>query len=537
MRTDRLSVAVVGLGLALLAMVGCNAGSRPASPGQGPPGDVTPLAAGAVAADDAKLFADWPKPDGAILISGEQIGFLEPCGCTFGQRGGLARRLDLIRKLDEQGWDLIKIDLGSLINDPNTLGGPIETRIRYTHALKALEIMDYDAFALSPVDLKLGIDEALTQYMNHLGVRPKVVAANVRPIPGLDENVVPSVRAQAGPVKVGITAVIDTAAYEALKDPAKGDLLTFHDPDEVLPTVLADLEAGTHMQVLMVQGSPEAAERLIRRHPGFEVVVTTSPFVDPPRDAKVIQHADGSQSQLVTVGKKGQWVGVLGLYQDPKQKFRYQRVELNQRYDVETEPIYSLLNDEFQSALKAADVLTTYPRRAYVSGNTPSAATFVGAETCKQCHAATYDHWAETGHAHAYESLVSGPRGNHQFDAHCITCHTVGFEYHGGFVNAELTPQFKNVQCENCHGPGSLHAADPDNPELLKSVAVDVEDFRQNNRCVACHTEDDSPHFDFAKYWPRIVHNGLDDYSDPKVHQGISSPPKVARQGEGAPGH
>ncbi len=40
-------------------------------------------------------------------------------------------------------------------------------------------MMDYDAFALSPTDLKLGVVETLTQYLNHLGERPKVVSANV----------------------------------------------------------------------------------------------------------------------------------------------------------------------------------------------------------------------------------------------------------------------------------------------------------------------------------------------------------------------
>lgn len=522
MRTDHLGVAVVGLGLAIVAVVGCGTATHEDRPSQGEPSSFDPLAATASALDQSKLFADWPKPDGAILISGEQIGFLEPCGCSAGQRGGLARRLDLIQKLEGQGWDLVKIDLGSLINDPNTLGGPLETRIRYTHALRALEVMGYDAFALSPVDLKLGVDEALTQYMNYLGERPKAVSANVRPIPGFDENVPPVVRAQAGPVSVGITAVIDPGAYDELRDPAKDDVLSFTDPNLVLPEILADLERDTHMQVLMVQGPPEAAERLARRFPGFDLVVSTSPFVDPPRDAQVIEHADG-QTHLVSVGKKGQWVGVVGLYQNPDEKFRYQRVELNQRYDVELEPIYSLLNDDFQAELKAADVLSNYPRRSFVSAGTPTEARFVGAENCRACHQATYDHWSETGHAHAYESLVSGPRGNHQFDAHCINCHTVGFEYTGGFVNAELTPQFKNVQCENCHGPGSLHAASPTDPQLLKTVAVELEEFRRNNRCVACHSEDDSPNFDFDKYWVGINHNGLDEYSEPARGTAIRS--------------
>ena len=66
----------------------------------------------------AKLIADWPTPAGASIISGEQIGYLEPCGCTAGQRGGLARRFVFAEKLRAQGWPLIPIDLGALIEDP-----------------------------------------------------------------------------------------------------------------------------------------------------------------------------------------------------------------------------------------------------------------------------------------------------------------------------------------------------------------------------------------------------------------------------------
>jgi hypothetical protein len=45
--------------------------------------------------------------------------------------------------------------------------------------------------------------------------------------------------------------------------------------------------------------------------------------------------------------------------------------------------------------------------------------------------------------------------------------------------------------------------------------------------CTHCHDEDNSPKFEFATFWSQIAHNGLDDYTDPKVRQGIM--PKAAR--------
>src|SRR5688500_6786682 len=31
---------------------------------------------------NGEIFVDWPKPDVALVFSGEQDGYLEPCGCA-----------------------------------------------------------------------------------------------------------------------------------------------------------------------------------------------------------------------------------------------------------------------------------------------------------------------------------------------------------------------------------------------------------------------------------------------------------------------
>lgn len=529
-RSCRLPAIVAGLMVGIAVVVGCHSRNDSTAGREAVDGGK----AGGKPVSDARsapLLANWPKEgfEGALLISGEQIGYLEPCGCAAGQRGGLARRLDLVDRLKKQGWKLAMIDLGSLINDPNTHGGPIETRIRYTYALKALEIMGYNALGLSPTDLKLGIGEMLAQYMNYLGGSMKVVCANVTPDAGLGpvESIVPALRTEVGAVKIGVTSIIEPAIMAQLSDPDKDLMLATKDPAEVLGDLLTDLERDTHMQVLMVQGSPEYAKEQAEAHPGFEVVVATSEFVEPPVDAEILNEG---RTHLISVGKKGQYVGVLGLYKDPKQKFRFQRVELNQRFNSKTEAMRKLVDEDFQEALKQADVLGSYPRRAYVfANNAPSDATYVGAEACKNCHPKTYEKWASTGHAHAYDSLTSNPKRNREFDAHCITCHTTGFEYQSGFLSAQQTPHLKGNQCENCHGPGSKHIASPDDTVFRAAMKRDRDDFDKNQRCVQCHTEDDSPHFDFLVYWPKIMHNDLDDYSDPKVHRGLN-PDQIARK-------
>jgi hypothetical protein len=517
---------------AILIVVGCGQTQHP-SPAVGP------AAAGTTSdkIDPNTLLADWPTgPDssfaGALLISGQMIGYQEPCGCSANQRGGLVRRASFVEMLRKRGWNLGLIDLGSLAqDDAKPRGGPVQTRLKFGVTLKALQIMGYGALALSVDDLKLDTGETIMQLQNTLSEDPgslKAVAANATPAEGLDfdKKIRPSVRVSVGTAKVGVTAVVDPAAFAALKDADKESLLTVQTPESTLPAVLADLESDTDYQVLMVQGPPELARTLAETYQGFDLVVATSPYTDPASTPEALN--DG-KTWLVTVGRKGMYVGVIGLYPGTSEPMRYQRVEMNESLDV-LRPlaanVHALIGDDFQRLLKDADVLASYPKRPYALFDSPSDAAYVTAETCKQCHPNTYAKWSTTPHARAYAPLINDPRDNgrnRENDASCVSCHTTGFDYIGGFVSIPTTPQLKNNQCENCHGPGSRHAAAPDDLALRATMKRSSEDFDRNHRCITCHDEDNDPKFEFDKYWPQIMHDKLDTYASPKVHRGVAA--------------
>ena len=150
--------------------------------------------------------------------------------------------------------------------------------------------------------------------------------------------------------------------------------------------------------------------------------------------------------------------------------------------------------------LKTAGVVENFPRHDFVGG--APGARFVGAENCKSCHPNTFMKWSTTKHAQAFDARQGpeGQRNDHQFDAECVSCHTTGFEYNSGWKSAALTPYLKGNQCENCHGPGSKHVAEPDNPEFRKAMALTAEEADKNRLCLRCHDDDNSPKFDFATY-------------------------------------
>ncbi len=372
--------------------------------------------------------------------------------------------------------------------------------------------------------MKVGIGEAFAQFLNSLGDSTHIVVANVQPGPGFESRILPSQIITVGPVNVGVTSVVDPEALEKLTDPDKADLLpTIKRPDDVLGAVLAEMEPKSQYQVLMVQGSPELAKRLATAYPGFDVVVATSQFADLLEREPLM--LNGGKTMMVQVGRRGKYVGAVGFFPEDAQKIRFHLVTLDNRNDRPGSPMKKIIEDEYRSMLKAAGVVESFPRHDYTGGT--AGATYVGAETCKLCHPNTYMKWSTTKHAQAFIGLEKDPKPDVIFDAECVTCHTTGFEYTSGWRSAAATPHLKGNQCENCHGPASKHVSDPKHLGYRKPLRITAEQADKSRLCIRCHDEDNSPKYEFATYWSQIVHNDLDDYTDPKVRRGIT--PKVAQ--------
>jgi hypothetical protein len=119
--------------------------------------------------------------------------------------------------------------------------------------------------------------------------------------------------------------------------------------------------------------------------------------------------------------------------------------------------------------------------------------TYLGYENCTECHQPFIEQWQTTRHADAFATLE---RVGKSRDPECIVCHTTGYGAEGGFYNITTTPRLTNIQCEECHGPGQEHLSDYSAP--LKPV--------QEATCLKCHTEENSPDFDFSTYIKKIQH-------------------------------
>ena len=103
-------------------------------------------------------------------------------------------------------------------------------------------------------------------------------------------------------------------------------------------------------------------------------------------------------------------------------------------------------------------------------------AGYVGIDSCSNCHEEARKVWDKTSHAHAYVTLS---RQFKEYNLDCVSCHVTGYDRPGGSTVTHVT-ELKDVQCEACHGPGSLHAAKPEKVKVpVPKPGPDV--------CLSCH--------------------------------------------------
>lgn len=166
-------------------------------------------------------------------------------------------------------------------------------------------------------------------------------------------------------------------------------------------------------------------------------------------------------------------------------------------------------------------------------GQTITAGTYLGIKTCTMCHSGAVGAdrvtpWSKTGHANIFKEGLNGIASDH-YGASCLGCHTVGNDaspkaVNGGFDdvatqlkwtfptvlkpgNYEALPDalknVGNIQCENCHGPGSQHASSGSKIQISVSMG--------SGDCGQCHMAG-SHHFKNAE-WNNSVHAVATSYT------------------------
>lgn len=462
-------------------------------------------------------LADWKTPAAVFLLTGEQHGYFEPCGCSLHQLGGMARRGDLVRLLaEERKWPVSGFDAGGTLKRNRR-----QDQIKFSLMFNALNHMHYAGVAAGLEELKLGAD-FLLQQQQELKESVPLLGANIVLFDQADLGWPLASRVvQVGKVKVGVTAVFGNSLQEQVAPVGAMSNITFKDPAEVLPAVIKTLEAESpNFLVLISHGSEQEAKELAEKFPQFRIILTTGGPEEPDPKPIVV-----GKVWILQAGHKGKRVGVLGYFPDNSvETFKFALEELDDTR-FQNDPYMRKLMRDYQQQIEdeglavSDELLLKHP-----SGN-----SFVGAAKCGECHTKAYEHWKDkTKHAHGLESLKKGHPGQEKewvvriHDPECLSCHVTGWEpqqmlrFDSGYLSEKRTPLLLDQQCENCHGPGSRHVsleemsgANKDDLLAARNTLKRTKEQARRDMCVQCHDSDNSPKFTpqaFDQYWSDVAH-------------------------------
>jgi hypothetical protein len=460
------------------------------------------------------IFEGWPPPKLALVFTGLQDGYIEPCGCSGkeNQKGGLSRRDMLLKRLRDQNWPLVLLDVGEQVRRYGR-----QQELKYSATADALNTMSYQAIGFGPDDLRLSTNELLAAVSPVTEKPSPFVAANVDLLgAGIPS---PFRVIEAGGKRIGVTSVIGDEYRKAVNNQD----VKFKPADAALKELIPKLAAEKcDLLVLLSNATKNESIALAKKFPQFNIVMTAGSAEEPPKSAEIVA---GTKTMLIELGPKSMYAIVLGIYDD-KEPIRYQRVPLDARFG-DSEQMKKAMT-AYQDQLKELGLSGLGIKASSHSRGRQ----FVGSQECKDCHTKAYDVWKKTPHASALATLehLDPPR---QFDPECLSCHVTGWEpqkffpFTGGYVSIEKTPQLGGNGCENCHGPGSAHVAaetgqtkaSPAELEKLRkemhlTLATQADRRHVIDICLQCHDIDNSIEFKggeaFDKYWLKVEHHGKD---------------------------
>jgi 2',3'-cyclic-nucleotide 2'-phosphodiesterase (5'-nucleotidase family) len=489
-----------------------------------------------------------------IYFSTEVSGYVEPCGCTTKPMGGVQRLATVI----EQGRaDRMLIDAGNLLFPSSG----IDAVTHEQHVLKARMLARVyrllGAAALNVAESDLAEGAVFLKELQREGAVP-FVSVNVRPVNG-GPAVARSFLRTVGGIKVGVTGAATPEKLSAHRDAVT--VIEYAPAVRAEVKVLRD--RGAEIVIVLAHIGEAGARELARAVPEIDVIVRApgTPIErDPGAPTKVgdvIIAEAGSQGQHIgrmTISL-GEQPAERPLYLDDAGEREVRRRRLTERKikayamevaswsgdpskaeavkvkkaqieslkaelerpipevtaparphvridlvrlttDVEENEEMTKLLEGYYAQLRALNADKGDPEKC--AQKDAKAAVYVGTEQCVECHEEEYEFWKKTKHANAWETLESQ---NKHFDLTCIGCHTIGYQKPGGFCRIKEVAGREDVGCENCHGPGSIHAKDQD----ASSITLKAPE----STCASeCHVPEHSDAFVYEQYLREITGPG-----------------------------
>ena len=459
--------------------------------------------AGINASVSERLGAD-DNPAFIVHFTGDVHGSLEDCGCKGGGFGGLMRRVAYINasKAKFKGVPMLLVDNGGSFADDRTTHNfmRVDAVVKNNWMLQAHDQYYVDAINLSATDWRyLARLIEKNEYAAKSQSQPsltRIVSANVvssapvwKPQPFLIKEI--NLPNQPSPTRVAFIGLTETG----INLPS---IFTVTDPVAAAKQVVPEAKRNADIVIIIAHIKPNDATQIARSVPGINVLITSSgdimtPFVPPLKYGDTLIEFTPFETRLL---------GELRFYKDAQGKFSVRDRYISLDDGMKSDPAAAEMAAESKKAKNDAykemqTILAAWQMSAASAANAyrpkvpagATTATFISAQACAQCHMDAYIKWVNTKHTKTGDSLAFK---KDEFDTSCLQCH--GSIRQGD----DPLPVFASVQCEQCHGPGSLHAAKPS-----KGYGK-IADMK--SACLSCHTPQINPKFDLPSAWLKMKH-------------------------------
>jgi hypothetical protein len=409
-----------------------------------------------------------------VFFTGNELGQMQPCGCSGGQLGGLDRRYTVFNTVSPK--DRVIFDTGSLVPESTE-----QNLIKFNIIVQAYSQLAYDVVNLTKEDILVARQAGLFDAL-----------------PGLFNCITPEVADD-----------VNLPARYAKRFTLNGSIV------DVVVAV-----ADTNEQILKVAKTLSAEDAnsfrtvnilIVSRPDVVSVAAAVKAFdciIGPPRsDEPMLVGEANARPLVISAGRLGKYVGKIQVASSApakKPQLSFSAIPVSENIQQD-KPLVELYKD-YQRLVKEAGLLEKYPRFVL-----PDNLEYVGSRYCKLCHDYEYEKWLTSGqvfipglekqaspdsrHADAFSTLE---KVNSHYDPECVICHVVGMKYITGFVSPTTTADLKDVGCENCHGPGSEHIRSLGAAETSGPISV----------CSDCHTTERSTEYAAhqQQYFEKIIH-------------------------------
>ncbi len=337
----------------------------------------------------------------------------------------------------------------------------------------------YDAIGLGQADLNYGLGflrEMIATY------KLPFTNANVHD-PATGQLLLPeSLVVERGGVRFGICSVLDPSE-KFITMGAQDENFTVDDPTATLRVLVPKLREKAQTIVLLSHLDVPKTEALVKEVAGIDIAVV----------GHTHQTFDGERvvgkTLLLAAGYEGRVFGRLDAQIDAGgavKAFENKIVPLDEK--IADDPV---MLEKVNGFKKKLEEMRLSLRGTHLPVKGSASEQFLSEYECRKCHEKIFTALQGSAHEGSLASLAK--RGMAQ-EADCLVCHVTGYEYQNGFDDRPPNNRLGNVQCEACHGYGSLHRRDGHWAAEARAS------------CAGCHDKKNSPNFDFATYWDKIKH-------------------------------